>query len=83
MGVRFRTTTLRQLNDDWQEAYRSYDSQQQGVVDEVMGIAAGYVEPMLLLNDVVARLDVTVSLAVACVSAPASYVRPKIHAKGQ
>ena len=39
---------------------------------------AGYVEPLLLLNNVVAQLDVTISLAVACASAPNNYIRPKI-----
>jgi len=52
------------------------------VVGEVIGIAAGYVEPMCLLNDILAQLDVLVAFSVASSAAPIPYVRPTLKPRG-
>ena len=59
-----------------------YADQQRGIASEVVGIASGYVEPLCLLSDVVAKLDVLTSFAQVCSDAPEPYVRPRLLAKG-
>ncbi len=46
-------------------------------------VSAGYAEPMLMLNDLVAQLDVLVSFAAVASSAPTPYIRPKLLPKGK
>ncbi|XP_012937980.1 DNA mismatch repair protein Msh2 [Aplysia californica] len=81
-GVRFHNSSVRQLNDEYQQAREDYNEQQKSVVAEVINIAAGYVEPMCMLNDIVAQLDVLVSFSIASSGAPIPYVRPKLLPKG-
>ncbi|KAK2193152.1 hypothetical protein NP493_14g02051 [Ridgeia piscesae] len=81
-GVRFRNSTLFQLNTEYLQVKVDYEQQQKGVVAEVISIAAGYAEPMVLLNDILAQLDVLVSFAHVSANAPSPYVRPKLLSKG-
>ncbi|KAK3090565.1 hypothetical protein FSP39_012731 [Pinctada imbricata] len=77
-GVRFHNNAVRTLNDEYMSAKQEYAEQQKSVVSEIINIAAGYMEPMLLLNDILAHLDVLVSFAVVSTSAPIAYIRPKL-----
>ncbi|KAF8562356.1 hypothetical protein P879_08987 [Paragonimus westermani] len=78
-GVRFRNTVMSRLNDNHLEVKREYTEAQKSIVDEVLRIATGYVDPMYELNSTTALLDVIVSLAIAAVSSPGGpYVRPKL-----
>ncbi|XP_033740541.1 DNA mismatch repair protein Msh2-like [Pecten maximus] len=81
-GVRFHNNAVRRMNEEYLKAKEDYNEQQKSVVLEIITIAAGYVEPMLLLNDIIAQLDVLLSFAHVAVSAPVAYVRPKLLAKG-
>lgn len=81
-GVRFHNKALRELNNDYLEAKEEYTEQQKSVVNEVIGIAAGYVEPMLMINDILAQLDVLVSFSQVTTCAPIPYIRPSVLDKG-
>ena len=46
-------------------------------------MTAGYVEPMLLLNDITAQIDVLVGFSCVSANAPIAYTRPMLHEKGK
>ncbi|CAH8609702.1 unnamed protein product [Heterobilharzia americana] len=78
-GVRFRNEKIASLNEDYSEVKREYTEAQRSIVDEVVRVAAGYIEPINRLNTTTALLDVVVSLAIAAISSSGMpYVRPKI-----
>ncbi|KAK3791475.1 hypothetical protein RRG08_046627 [Elysia crispata] len=82
-GVRFHSTAVKQFNQEYVQARDDYNQQQKSVVAEVIAIAAGYVEPMCIINDVLAQLDVLVAFSIVSNSAPVPYTRPKIFPKGE
>lgn len=82
-GVRFSNEKLTDYNADFTISRGVYEEQQKSIVDEVIRIAIGYVEPWTMLNNQIAQLDCFVSFAVAATSAPEPYVRPKIHLEGE
>lgn len=78
-GVRFRNVILSQLSDEHLELTKEYTEAQKCIVEEVLRVAAGYVDPLHNLNMSTAELDVIISLAMAAVSAPGGqYVRPNL-----
>jgi len=81
-GVRFHNSAVRQLNEEYMGAKEEYNEQQKSVVAEVISIAVGYVDPMSLLNDILAQLDVLVAFSVASMGAPIPYVRPTLRPRG-
>lgn len=82
-GVRFRNNALRSLNDDFLEAKLEYAEMQKNVVSEVISIASGYADPLSMLSNVIAVLDVLVTFAHVSAEAPLPYRRPRLHPKGQ
>lgn len=82
-GVRFTNEKLADYNADFTVSKQSYEEQQKTIVDEVVRIAIGYVEPWTMLNNHIAQLDCFLSFAVAAVSAPEPYVRPKLFEEGE
>ncbi|CAH8873547.1 unnamed protein product [Trichobilharzia szidati] len=78
-GVRFRNEKMTTLNEAYSEVKREYTDAQQSIVDEVVRVAAGYMDPINRLNADTALLDVIVSLAIAAISSSGMpYVRPTI-----
>ncbi|XP_050084403.1 DNA mismatch repair protein spellchecker 1 [Anopheles aquasalis] len=81
-GVRFTNSQLTDTNSQFCELKKEYEDQQQIIVSEVIRVAIGYAEPWSILNNQIAQLDCLVGFAVAAVSAPLPYVRPKMHHQG-
>lgn len=81
-GIRFTNDRLSDLNTDFIEAKSAYEEHQKGIVEEVVKIALGYLGPLTCLNNEIAQLDCLVSFAIAAVTAPESYIRPKMHPEG-
>ncbi|ESO08158.1 hypothetical protein HELRODRAFT_190918 [Helobdella robusta] len=81
-GVRFRSVPLETLNDRYLSLKEEFVEQQKGVVVEIVSVACGYVEPLSSLIELIAQIDVFVSLAVASLDGPSPYVRPNIIREG-
>lgn len=81
-AIRFFTKSLKSLNSDYVELKANFDKQQKEIIAEVIKIASQYSEVMRELGDVLAKLDVIVSLATSAKSCCKEYVRPTILEKG-
>lgn len=77
-GVRFTNDTLESLNADFINARDEYEKQQESIVEEVIGVSLGYLASFTRLNSYIAELDCYLSFAIAAVSAPTPYVKPKM-----
>ncbi|EGS22144.1 DNA mismatch repair protein msh2-like protein [Thermochaetoides thermophila DSM 1495] len=82
-GVYFTTKTLQAYRREFDQLNLNYNRTQSGLVSEVVSVAASYVPVLERLAGVLAHLDVIVSFAHCAVHAPTSYVRPKIHPRGE
>ncbi|PKS13001.1 hypothetical protein jhhlp_000342 [Lomentospora prolificans] len=82
-GVYFTTKNLQSLRRQFDQMSQNYNRTQSNLVNEVVNCAASYCPVLERLAAVLAHLDVIVSFAHASIHAPTSYVRPKIHPRGE
>lgn len=82
-GVFFTTQKLQSIRREFDQLSENYNRTQSSLVNEVVSVAASYCPVLEKLAGVLAHLDVIVSFAHCSVHAPTSYVRPKIHPRGQ
>ncbi|KAI6650646.1 hypothetical protein LOD99_7696 [Oopsacas minuta] len=80
-GVRFTTSYLQELSAHYFSLQEQYTTLQVTLVEEVLRIVCGYQDPLIVLNDLIAQLDVLTSFAVASVTAPIPYCKPKLLEK--
>lgn len=81
-GVRFNNSALKNISTDYKEQKDLYNELQTQLVNEVIKVASGYSEPMQILSELTAYLDVLISFATVASQAPIPFVRPTIHPKG-
>ena len=82
-GVYFTTSRMTELRREIQQLTENYNRTQSGLVSEVVGVAASYCPVLEKLAGILAHLDVIISFAHVSVHAPTSYVRPKVHPRGE
>ncbi|KAK3346803.1 DNA mismatch repair protein msh-2 [Lasiosphaeria hispida] len=82
-GVYFTTKTLQGFRREFDQLSQNYNRTQSSLASEVIGVAASYCPVLEKLAGVLAHLDVIVAFAHCSVHAPISYVRPKIHSRGE
>ncbi|PPQ85022.1 hypothetical protein CVT25_010411 [Psilocybe cyanescens] len=75
-GVYFTTSRLKQHAEDFKETSAAYAKTQQGVVKQVIEIAATYAPVLETLNNILAHLDVTLSFAHVAVNN--QYIKPEV-----
>lgn len=75
-GVRFKTSDLESLAEEYTRTKSIYEKEQDKVVTEIVDIAAGYSECLFSVSHILAKLDVLVAFAVASATAPYPYCRP-------
>jgi DNA mismatch repair protein MSH2 len=82
-GVYFTTQKLQSIRREFDQLSENYNRTQSSLVNEVVSVAASYCPVIELLAGILAHMDVIVSFAHCSVHAPTSYVRPKMHPRGQ
>lgn len=82
-GVYFTTDALQEMRREFDQLSDNYNRTQTGLVSEVVNVASSYCPVIEQLAGVLAHLDVIISLAHVSVHAPTSYVRPKMHPRGE
>ncbi|WVW80934.1 hypothetical protein I302_102925 [Kwoniella bestiolae CBS 10118] len=81
-GTIFNTKHLKELSEEYFELQDKYEKTQRHLVKEVVGIAASYTPVLEILDNLIAAIDVTVSLAHVSANAPIPYVKPTLTEKG-
>ncbi|XP_055379270.1 DNA mismatch repair protein spellchecker 1 [Condylostylus longicornis] len=81
-GVRFTNEKLQNYDEEFKVLKEKYVDQQQAIVNEVIRVAIGYIGTLNNLNKSVAEIDCLVSFAISAVSAPKTYVKPKMLPEG-
>lgn len=82
-GVFFTTHKLQSIRREFDQLSENYNRTQTSLVNEVVSVAASYCPVIEQLAGILAHLDVIISFAHCSVHAPTSYVRPKMHPRGQ
>ncbi|KAG4437000.1 MutS-like protein [Cadophora sp. M221] len=82
-GVYFTTQKLQSIRREFDQLSENYNRTQSSLVNEVVSVAASYCPVLELVAGVLAHMDVIISFAHCSVHAPTSYVRPKIHPRGE
>ncbi|XP_050523143.1 DNA mismatch repair protein Msh2 [Daktulosphaira vitifoliae] len=81
-GMRFRSSKLTELNNDYQTIHQKYVEHQKSIVEEVIKTASSYNGTLINLSRTLAHLDVLTSFAMLAASSLRPYVRPVLNPQG-
>ncbi|KAM0897627.1 hypothetical protein ACQ4PT_022444 [Festuca glaucescens] len=77
-GVKFTSTKLKKLGDQYQALFSEYASCQKTIVDNVVQVSCTFSEVFENFSAIISELDVLQSFADLATSCPVPYVRPDI-----
>ncbi|KAM0855922.1 hypothetical protein ACQ4PT_049455 [Festuca glaucescens] len=77
-GVKFTSTKLKKLGDQYQALFSEYSSCQKKIVDNVVQVSCTFSEVFENFSAIISELDVLQSFADLATSCPVPYVRPDI-----
>lgn len=77
-GVKFTSTKLKKLGDQYQTLFSEYASCQKTIVDDVVQVSCTFSEVFENFSAIISELDVLQSFADLATSCPVPYVRPDI-----
>lgn len=83
MEVIFTTADMEKLNKQRKEANSNYEKQSEQLVAKALQVAATYSPVMERLAETLGSLDVLAAFARTALSAPCSFVRPKLDPQGE
>ena len=81
-GVKFRTSTLQSLSETYEEVLGKYEKQQRALIKEVMTTVCTYLEPFMVVSELVAEVDVVAAWAQVFRSSSRRFVRPTVFEMG-
>eukprot|EP01100_Stratorugosa_tubuloviscum_P013075 TRINITY_DN6412_c0_g1_i1.p1 TRINITY_DN6412_c0_g1~~TRINITY_DN6412_c0_g1_i1.p1 ORF type:complete len:914 (-),score=356.21 TRINITY_DN6412_c0_g1_i1:118-2859(-) len=77
-GVKFQTTDLKGLSEQWEDLTKQYEMKQSELVTGIMEIVETYLDPLQEVSNLITELDVFVSLAHVFYNSKESYIKPHI-----
>uniref|UniRef100_A0ACD5U740 Uncharacterized protein n=1 Tax=Avena sativa TaxID=4498 RepID=A0ACD5U740_AVESA len=77
-GVKFTSSKLKKLGDQYQALFGEYTSCQKKIVDNVVQVSCTFSEVFENFSAIISELDVLQSFADLAISCPVRYVRPDI-----
>jgi len=81
-GVKFRTATLQTLDESYEEVLQQYEKQQRALIGEVMATVCSYLEPFMVVSELVAEIDVLAAWAELFRTSAKPFVRPTVYEMG-
>ena len=81
-GVKFKTTTLKGLSEQYEEICSEYNTKQRELVSSLLSIVAGYEPALQEICEMITEIDVYCSLAHVFAIASTPFVRPVLYPMG-
>jgi DNA mismatch repair protein MSH2 len=82
-GLRFTTDDIKDLNVEYENIKARYEEQQKDIVAEICRIVSGYSSPLTSLNNLIATIDVFVSLSQVVSTGKVHYTRPQTFSQDE